>query len=65
MGRKETVGKGVRTRPGKENINRFPGNEIENSALRLLSPDNVYVRNEKVLNEQHLNFHIPEQIHFQ
>lgn len=65
MGRKETVGKGVRKRPSKENINRFPGNKIENSALRLLSPDNVYVQNEKVLNKQHLNFHIPEQIHFQ
>ena len=49
----------------EEVVNIFAENEIENSSLHLLSPNNANGQNEKAINEKHINFHISGQMHFQ
>ena len=49
----------------EEVVDIFVENEIENSSLHSLSPNNANGQNEKAINEKHINFHISDQMHFQ
>ena len=49
----------------EEVVNIFAENEIKNSSLHSLTPNNANGQNEKAINEKHINFHISDQMHFQ
>ena len=49
----------------EEVVNIFDENEIENSSLYSLSPNNANGQNEEAINEKHVSFHISDQMNFQ